>query len=86
MMPYYDGLPKAYLVDGKPWIMTEEQAEEYQVEYPNVNIVSDTEIPSVLPDAAADDYLDCSCLPDPPNGTATLCNACVLYFQSLEDD
>jgi hypothetical protein len=88
MMPYYDGTLNKYLINGKEVLMTEEQAERFQENFPYKDVQAVyPDIPDPLPDEAADNYLECSCPPDPPDGnmTATLCPACRLYFESLED-
>lgn len=88
MMPYYDGTMNTYLIGGKEVLMTEEQAEKFQEDNPMVDIqAADPDIPDPLPNEAADDYLECSCPPDPPDGnmTATICPACRAYFDSLGD-
>lgn len=86
MTPYYDGKRYRYSVDGQERVMTEEEAEKYQEEHPRADVQADLKKDAPLPDGAADDYLECTCLPDPPDGnvTATLCNACRAYFDSLE--
>lgn len=88
MMPYYDGTKQRYWSDTfkRSFEMTEEEAEEFQVKYPNADLVSDTELSPPLPNAAGDDYLECTCQPDPPNGTAPLCPACRAFFESLLED
>jgi hypothetical protein len=85
-MTYYDGKKRLYDIDGLHVRMTEEEAEKFQAENPEVDIQYVPERTKPLPDEAADDYLDCTCQPDPIDGTAPLCNACRLYFESLRDD
>jgi hypothetical protein len=90
-MTYYDGEKILWRVRGVRGIvsvrLTEEEAEGFMDDNPQASLDADFDIPSPLPDEAADDYLECSCPPDPPtaNSTATLCKSCRAYFASLEN-
>jgi hypothetical protein len=84
-MTYYTDEKFTFFINGTAVSMTEEEVEDYQEAHPEADIIAGSEVPASLPDEAADDYLDCRCQPDPPNGTAPLCPACVLFFESLQD-
>ena len=85
MMPYYDGTLNTYIIQGLEVKMTEEQAEKWHEENPGTDVrAAEPDVPTPFPDEAAEDYLNCSCPPDPPNQTATLCASCRAYF-STED-
>lgn len=85
-MTYYTDAKTRWLVDGKEMWMTEGQAEEYQENNPSSDVQADLQHDKPLPDEAGDDYLDCTCADDPPNGTAPTCPACKAYFASLLED
>lgn len=82
-MTYYDEKLNNYLVDGQERRMTEEEAEEYQDEHPNAEVVSNTRLQPPLDGSATSDYLNCTC-PVPPkdgNMTGLLCKSCLDYFR-----
>ena len=84
-MPYYNNNKTLFLIDGIEVYMTEMEAERYQSTHPDADI----QRPSATPApgrSAADDFLDCTCLPDPPEGTAPLCPSCRKFFESLLED
>jgi hypothetical protein len=85
-MPYYNEALNTYLINGVEVRLTEMNAEAYQKNHPDDDVQAVPDLDTPLPDEAADDYLDCSCQPDPPGGTAPLCNYCVLYFEELLED
>lgn len=89
MMTYYDDETNVYEAVSRfgrrRLIMTEEQAEEYQKEHPEEDVQAVVQVPFTNYSDAASDYLECSCKPDGPNETATLCPSCRSYFASMLD-
>lgn len=84
-MTYYSDEKFTFYINGAEVQMTEEQVEDYQEAHPEADVQAGSEVEEPLPDIAADDYLDCNCGDDPPNGQAPLCPACRDYFESLRD-
>ena len=76
-MPYYNDERIPFLLDGLRTMMTEEQAEEQEMDGRRVVPVFDVEGP--LPDEAADDYLEHTCGLELPDGrTFGTCKLCEL--------
>jgi hypothetical protein len=90
-MTYYDVEVNRFCVTSpagkKTWKwMTEEQVEAFQEKFPTWDVQFEAERNGTLPDEAADDYLDCTCPDEPPDGNMTgkLCKHCELFFKELE--
>ena len=88
MTAYYSAERMRYLVNGEEMWFTEEQAEKFQKEHPTFDVQADLQHDKPFPDEAAEDYLDCQCLPDLPNGQAqgSLCLACQAYCREIADE
>lgn len=73
-MTYYSDEKVEFTVDGQRTLLTEDHAEALIADGYKVEPVWTME--NALPAAAANDYLDCTCPDDPPNGSAPLCVYC----------
>jgi hypothetical protein len=74
LMNYYNDEKLIFLVDGQEKALTEEEAEALSDQGKSVVFI--TNVPEPLPDAAAEEYMDCTCLtPD------SVCPSCELSLR-----
>lgn len=73
-MTYYNDNKIQFILDGVQTLLTEEQAEVLEMSGHQIEPVWSMD--NALPDGAANEYLDCTCPDDPPNGYARMCTYC----------